>query len=540
MTKSFVAQYRPVLVLVVVAAFAEAAYAAINMLALQVFVHEVLNLTAYLGVILGSFLLVEALMKTVMGALADRHGRWKFLGVAPVVSGCTALLIAALGTAVHRALSPGDGAPAVYDSWLTILLVLTPLMIIRAVDGVAAAAFWPTMFATMADTAPEHRRTSAMSTLTVAYMAGVALGPWLAGWANDRSPLARQGTPTVTQVQVQLAPEEPPVGHFYVTGRVQRVDPKSRTLVVDNRSMWINQRAKILLGDDQGAFEDLEPGQWVAVQAGNKAAAFFMVSILFFATAVLALLLVPRRAPVRAEGSGEHDKLSLHDLTIALRLAPSLVVTALVVFVAVGSLAGIAAIYAQEIFHLSDLEYGRLFIPPAIVIGCLTLPIGLLSDHWGRAHSVHVGIGTAFTALALMAAVAILEPLATLRTEPVLAILATVLGLGFVMGLPAWLATVADVAGEERRAQMIGAVATAEGLGAFLGMLVGPILFDQRKHAPFMIHAPLLMAVVFLGIGFAISLFTIRPHSRAGLAARPEPGPPPAPAPAPQPEHLNR
>src|SRR5687768_16436427 len=48
--------YRPVLVLSVIAASAEAAYAAINMLALQVFVDEVLNLTSYLGFILGAFL----------------------------------------------------------------------------------------------------------------------------------------------------------------------------------------------------------------------------------------------------------------------------------------------------------------------------------------------------------------------------------------------------------------------------------------------------------------------------------------------------
>src|SRR5436190_9438195 len=137
------------MVLFVVAAAAEAAYAAINMLALQVFVKDVLNLTAYLGLILGAFLLVEALMKSVMGALAERFGRWRFLGTAPILSGCTALLIAALGWWVRRHLSPDPHAPAAYSGFGQILLVLVPLVILRALDGVAAAAFWPTMFATM-------------------------------------------------------------------------------------------------------------------------------------------------------------------------------------------------------------------------------------------------------------------------------------------------------------------------------------------------------------------------------------------------------
>src|SRR3712207_1078382 len=100
MARPFLSTYRPVLVLTTVAAAAEAAYAAINMLALQVLVDEVLNLTAYLGIILGTFLAVEAVMKSVMGTLADRYGRWKFLAAAPVVSGCTALLMVALGTMV--------------------------------------------------------------------------------------------------------------------------------------------------------------------------------------------------------------------------------------------------------------------------------------------------------------------------------------------------------------------------------------------------------------------------------------------------------
>src|SRR5262249_17321155 len=189
------------------------------MLALQVFVKDVLDLTRYLGLILRSLLLVAALMKSVMGALADRYGRWRFLGTAPLVSGCTALLIAVLGWQVRRHLSPDHHAPAEYHSFFQILLVLVPLVILRAIDGVAAAAFWPTMFATMADTAPEERRTSAMSTLTVAYMVGVALGPALAGWANDHSPLVSSRNRIITEIQVDSRHRARPDEVFFLDGR---------------------------------------------------------------------------------------------------------------------------------------------------------------------------------------------------------------------------------------------------------------------------------------------------------------------------------
>src|SRR5205807_628657 len=88
----------------------------------------------------------------------------------------------------------------------TKLLVLLPLVVLRSIDGLAAAAFWPTMFAAMADSAPRERRNSAISTLTVAYMVGIAVGPYLAGWANDYSPLAHPRDAPVAVVLLRHQP----------------------------------------------------------------------------------------------------------------------------------------------------------------------------------------------------------------------------------------------------------------------------------------------------------------------------------------------
>jgi predicted MFS family arabinose efflux permease len=323
----------------------------------------------------------------------------------------------------------------------------------------------------------------------------------------------RRGTPTVTQVVELSAPA--PRGEYYSQGVVQSVNPTEKTLVVDGKQFWTSAKTTFLTGSRTQEIVDLKPGERVGIRAGNKAAAFVVVSILFYITGLLAFLLLPRRGLQQSAHEDDHNKpLRWADLTLAVRLAPSLVMTALIVFIAVGALGGIGRLYARDVFHLSDADYGRMFLVPAIVIGVLTLPLGLLGDWWGTARSVHVGIGVASAAMWAIAAVAILPPLQPIRSAMVLAGLATLIGLGFVMGIPAWLTTVAETAGDRLRAQMIGAVATFEGGGAFLGMLVGPPLFKLGESYPFMVHSPILLAAVTLSIGFVMSLFTIPPRLR--------------------------
>src|SRR5260370_40927183 len=82
--------------LALVAAFGEAAYAVVNALALPVFVRRELHATESLGMIVGSFLLAEALLKGPMGALSDRVGRKAVLVLAPLGSPVAALATTAV------------------------------------------------------------------------------------------------------------------------------------------------------------------------------------------------------------------------------------------------------------------------------------------------------------------------------------------------------------------------------------------------------------------------------------------------------------
>src|SRR5262249_19808301 len=163
--KQIRSEQQAVIRLALVAVFAEAAYAVVNALALPVYVKQELQAEIHLGLIVGSFLLAEALLKGPMGALSDRVGRRPVLIIAPLGSALAAFAI----TLVRAPYSWGK---------------LAFLLGVRAIDGISGAALWTTMYAAVADQVPEERRASAMSTLTVSYLAAFAIGPALGGWVD--------------------------------------------------------------------------------------------------------------------------------------------------------------------------------------------------------------------------------------------------------------------------------------------------------------------------------------------------------------------
>ena len=408
---------RDVLVLAIIAAVAEAAYAAVNMFALTFFVANELGLTAYLGLIGATFLLVEALMKSPMGIFSDRYGRRPFLIIAPMVSGITAISISFFNPPAAKTLG-------------ALLLVLLPILALRAVDGLAAAAFWPTMFSAVAEQAEEGRRTSSMSVLTVAYLIGVAVGPAAAGQALQMT--------------------------------------------------------------------------------GNQHSSWYVVGVLFLITTLVAFILAPRHRHGNVAVTHQtEESMSFRELLraigLAFRTVPQLVLMAFVVFLGVGLLYHTVGLYAVSRFNMEPAQFGKMFLAPALVIGLIVLPLGRLGDRWGHTRSVHVGFGLAIMAMWAMAAVAALPQLASLRHPTTLTVGATVLTIGFVMGLPAWLATVSASAPPTQKGRILGAVMTAEGLGAFCGDLVGPVLYVKINP-----NAPVLMAGVFLTIGWFISLWGVR------------------------------
>jgi len=106
------------------------------------------------GAVVAAFALVETIFKTAWGSVADRIGRRP-----TIVAG---LLLSSL-------------APLMM-SVLRMPVLFIPL---RVIDGIGSSALWPGASAIVADASPPSRRATAMGTLNLFFLAGLALGPAL-------------------------------------------------------------------------------------------------------------------------------------------------------------------------------------------------------------------------------------------------------------------------------------------------------------------------------------------------------------------------
>jgi DHA1 family multidrug resistance protein-like MFS transporter len=193
---------------------------------------------------------------------------------------------------------------------------------------------------------------------------------------------------------------------------------------------------------------------------------------------------------------------------------------AVAVFLGIGLLIPTATLIALHQFGLDEEQYGRLFIIPAVVIGALTLPLGRLGDFWGKSRSVHFGLGIAAVSLWALS----LMP----KTQVLLVLGASGLGIGVVMGLPAWVALVSELADPRYRGTILGAVGTAQGIGGFIGVIVGPKLFESTALAhqlqplwpapPLMPQLlPVIGAATVLSLTWLASLAMVHERKRVGV-----------------------
>jgi len=121
-----------------------------------------------LGYTASAFLAAETLLKLPFGYMSDHYGRRPF-----VMAG----LLAVTATPLAILLVPSAALPAA----VLLYAVMLPL---RLVGGAGSAATWPPLFAAVPDSVPKQDRGTGMAIINSAYVAGLALGPALAGADN--------------------------------------------------------------------------------------------------------------------------------------------------------------------------------------------------------------------------------------------------------------------------------------------------------------------------------------------------------------------
>jgi MFS transporter, DHA1 family, multidrug resistance protein len=151
----------------------------------------------------------------------------------------------------------------------------------------------------------------------------------------------------------------------------------------------------------------------------------------------------------------------------------------------------------MERFQMNEETFGNLTLGPAVLIGLVATPLGHLSDTWGKTRTIR--LGTALCAIALWGI--LFSPYPNL-----ILILGTLLGVGFVMAFPAYMAFVAAIAPEAERGGMIGAARMAQGVGAMLGSVLSSPLYtvDSEHHFIFYLASGILTA------GFLLRLVVVR------------------------------
>jgi len=92
--------------------------------------------------------------------------------------------------------------------------------------------------------------------------------------------------------------------------------------------------------------------------------------------------------------------------------------------------------------------------------------------------------------------------IAIVRWAPGLVLAGSLLGVGFLIAMPAWLALISDLTSSSNRGQVLGAVGMAQGFGAIVGAVVAGYLYDGKPRIAGIDPrvAPLLASAVLLTV----------------------------------------
>jgi MFS family permease len=244
-------------------------------------------------------------------------------------------------------------------------------------------------------------------------------------------------------------------------------------------------------------------GLFAAGFAGDARAGFYLASGLLLLAALLSLVLVSKGGesdPPR----GYHGDLRptyLAATVESFRLSPALFSLYLVAFVqmfGVGMLVPIAVIYAKQVVGLSEHAIGAVFLVVVAAVALATIPAGKLADRAGKPAVVKMGMISGALGMWLI-------PISGRLGGLIVAGL--LLGIGYALLLPAWMALVSEMAPPGRLGLAIGASETVQGLGIVLGPLLGGFLWDAAGP-----RAPFLASAAAITVGAILAAATLRPR----------------------------
>lgn len=222
---------------------------------------------------------------------------------------------------------------------------------------------------------------------------------------------------------------------------------------------------------------------------GSLTPSFYLASGLFAGTALVAVLFAKKDSRQHRLAQGEQlEEHGLRDLWVCARSIPLVLGLAVVVFFGAGMLAPVIKLLAGGLYGLSETEFGLLLLPAALAMAVLGIPLGRWAEKIGSSRAVRMGLVLAAGGMWCVAAGAWL-PFA--RGLVVLGVSAALVGVGFLVAVPAWQAFVSHI-DPKKAGSYLGSVMTAQGIGAILGAAIGGALFDLDAYLPIIACAAVL------------------------------------------------
>lgn len=234
----------------------------------------------------------------------------------------------------------------------------------------------------------------------------------------------------------------------------------------------------------------------------SYAAGLFVAALLFAGAAVVAYFFVPRKLEA-GPADGRHEDYGLWDLWVCARSIPLLLAVAFVTFLGVGLPMVSIQWFAQDVFGLSQARLGAVALPIGVVMAVFSLPMGVFGERIGLERAVRLGL--VLCALGLWT-IALGAWVAVFNTITSVIVGGTMVGIGFLLAIPAWYASVSHI-NAARSGSYLGAVMTAQGIGAIIGLAAGSKFYEYGPYWPFVACA------IAVTIGCLLSFIAVQTRS---------------------------
>lgn len=172
-----------------------------------------------------------------------------------------------------------------------------------------------------------------------------------------------------------------------------------------------------------------------------------------------------------------------------------LTVIAVCLTLGTSTLLPIVNLFGLEVLNLTLTQMAAVLAVPGVVTIIAFAPLGRYADTHGRKPPMVAG-------MALLAVPFLLSPIST--NPFVVALGATIAGLGYAAAVPAWNALIMDkvTRTSSNHGLLFGGIAAVQGLGLAFGPALGGALWEYVGS-----YAPLLVAGTLFTLGFGLSLF---------------------------------